>query len=76
MLATDISALMPEIMLAVYAMAALMWGVYFGKDDLAKTILWTTIAVFVVLAFYLGYSHNGAATAFDGTFINDRFHHC
>ena len=73
MLATDLSALMPEIMLAVYAMAALLWGVYFGKDDLAKTILWTTIAVLAALALYVGYSHNGAATAFDGTFINDRF---
>ena len=73
MLATDISALMPEIMLAVYAAAALMWGVYFGKDDQAKSILWTTIIVLAGLAFFIGYSHNGAATAFDGTFVNDRF---
>ena len=73
MISADISAIWPELILALYAMAALMWGVYFGKDALARTILWVTIAIFVLLGFWIGYQHEGPLQAFGGMFNNDGF---
>jgi len=74
MLSTDIAALVPEILLAVYAMAALMWGVYMGKDGQARLILLTTVAVLAMMGMFIGYSHDGAPEqAFGGMFINDGF---
>ena len=74
MLATDLSAVIPELLLAVYAMAALMWGVYMGKDTQARLVLVTTVAVMFVLALYVGYSHGTAPdAAFSGMFVNDTF---
>ncbi len=73
MISADISAVLPELLLAVYAMAALLWGVYFGKDNLARPILWTTVAVFALLGFWIGYQHEGPSSAFGGMFTNDGF---
>lgn len=73
MLSADLSILLPEIILAVFAMAALMWGVYMGKDDQARPILWGSVAVLVALALFVGFQPEGARIAFDGMFINDGF---
>ena len=43
MTSADISAVLPEIILAVYAMAALMFGVYTTKDKAAPLIVWVTV---------------------------------
>jgi NADH-quinone oxidoreductase subunit N len=37
MTSADISAVLPEILLAVYAMAALMFGVYTTKDKARRS---------------------------------------
>ncbi|MEM1432173.1 MAG: NADH-quinone oxidoreductase subunit NuoN [Pseudomonadota bacterium] len=69
----DIAILLPEIFLAVYAMAALLFAVYTTKDGLAPLLIWITAAVFVSTAAWLGLSPAGARTAFDGMFIDDGF---
>ncbi|MDE3120287.1 MAG: NADH-quinone oxidoreductase subunit NuoN [Paracoccaceae bacterium] len=68
----DFSTVLPEVLVAVYAMAALLFGVYTGKDKAAGTILWATAAVFVAIAVWLG-TMTGTHTAFSGMFINDAF---
>jgi len=73
MLSADLSTVLPELILAIYAMAALMWGVYLGKDNQARTILWTSVAVLIALAFFVGFQEEGTRTAFDGMFTNDGF---
>jgi len=73
MLSADLVTVLPELILAVYAMAALMWGVYLGKDNQARTILWASVALLVALAFYVGFQEEGTRTAFEGMFINDGF---
>ncbi len=72
MLSADIQTVLPEILLAVYAMAALLFGVYTGKDKMAPMILWATAAVFVALALLI-MGGSGANAAFDGAFIDDEF---
>ena len=54
MTSLDFSTILPEVVLAAYALAALMAGAYLGKDRLASTLLWTTVAAFLVVAAMVG----------------------
>ena len=73
MVSADLSVVLPELVMAIFAMAALMWGVYLGKDSQARTILWASVALLAILGFWIGYSPEGTSTAFGGMFINDGF---
>ncbi len=73
MTASDISILLPEIVIAVYAMAALLFAVYTGKDKLAPTLVWGTAAVFVLCAAWIGLGGGGSNPAFGGSFMDDAF---
>jgi NADH-quinone oxidoreductase subunit N len=68
----DFSTALPEVLISVYAMAALMFGVYTSKDKVAGLITWATAAVFVAVAIWIG-TMTGNRTAFDGLFIDDTF---
>ena len=69
----DFSTVLPEVVLAVYAMAALMFGVYTTKDKVAPLISWATAGLFLALALWIGAGGEGERTAFHGMFIDDPF---
>lgn len=69
----DLITTLPEILLAVFAMAALMAGAYGGQDRLARPILWATVAVFLLLAVMIGTLGGAARAAFFGSYIDDSF---
>ncbi|MFT4700575.1 MAG: NADH-quinone oxidoreductase subunit N, partial [Yoonia sp.] len=69
----DLSIALPEILLAVYAMAALLIAVYTTKDRLASLLTWTTSGVFVLLAVWMMLSASETQEAFGGMFIDDGF---
>lgn len=73
MLNADISIVAPEIVLAVFAMAALLFGVYTSKDKVAPLILWATAAVMAAIGIWIALSPAGAHTAFNGAFVDDSF---
>ena len=74
MLSNDISVILPELLLAVYAMAALMFGVWSKKQDAASNlVLSATALVFVALGFWIAMAPAGTSTAFNEGFINDGF---
>ncbi len=73
MISTDINTALPEIILAVYAMAALMLAVYGGKDRLSGFIFWATAGVMVILGLMMAFAPAGTTSAFNGSFINDEF---
>ncbi|MEE9455064.1 MAG: NADH-quinone oxidoreductase subunit NuoN [Paracoccaceae bacterium] len=74
MLSNDISVFLPELLLALYAMAALMLGVFSkNQDGVSNLILWTTAMVFVLFGLWIGLSPEGVSTAFNEGFINDGF---
>ncbi|KPD12539.1 NADH-quinone oxidoreductase subunit NuoN [Phaeobacter sp. 11ANDIMAR09] len=73
MIQADLSVILPEIILALYAMAALLGAVYTGKDKLASTLVWSTSGLMVALAVWIGTSGSGANTAFGGMFVDDGF---
>jgi NADH-quinone oxidoreductase subunit N len=69
----DLITALPEILLAVFAMAALMAGAWGGQDRLARPILWATVAAFLLLAVMIGTLGGAARAAFFGSFIDDSF---
>lgn len=73
MISADISTVLPEIVLAVYAMIALIFAVYTGKDKTAGLLVWLTAAVFVILGFWIGTTGGGSRMAFGGAFVDDAF---
>ena len=73
MIGSDVQTVAPELILAVFSMAALMWGVYMGKDSQARTILWAAAVVMFGLGLWIGYQPQGTSTAFGLSFINDGF---
>ncbi|MCY3877712.1 MAG: NADH-quinone oxidoreductase subunit NuoN [Rhodobacteraceae bacterium] len=73
MIARDIATLLPELILAGYAMAALLWGVFAGRFRAAPVLIWMTALVFAGLAAWIGFSPEGTRTAFGGAFTDDAF---
>lgn len=73
MLSSDLTIILPEIILAVYAMLALLGAVYTTKDGLASTLVWTTSALFLAIAIWIGLNGAGTHVAFNGLFIDDGF---
>jgi NADH-quinone oxidoreductase subunit N len=69
----DLNTVLPEIVLALYAMGALMVGVYTTKDRLAAPLVWATAGLFVALSLWIGLAGQGERTAFGGMFIDDPF---
>lgn len=73
MLSQDLNTILPEIILALFAMGALLGAVYTVKDKAATLLVWLTAGLFVVVAFWIGTTGDGATPAFSGMFIDDAF---
>lgn len=73
MIGQDISAVLPELSLAIYAMVALLYGVYTSKDGAAPFLCWVTATLFVAMAAWIGLGGEGTQVAFNGMFIEDGF---
>ena len=66
MISADLTIVLPEILLSIYAMVALVAAVYTGKDALAGLLTWVTALVFVGLAVWIGMGEGTAQAAFNG----------
>ncbi|MFV0409144.1 MAG: NADH-quinone oxidoreductase subunit NuoN [Paracoccus sp. (in: a-proteobacteria)] len=73
MTSLDFTIIMPEILLAAYALLALLAGAYFGKDAIARPLLWATVGVFLALALFIGLGGAPEGSAFFGMFTSDEF---
>ena len=73
MISADISTVLPEIVLAIYAMAALLFAVYTSKDALGGPLLWLTSLVFAGIAVWISLSGGDTRMAFNGMFVDDGF---
>ncbi|WP_435258735.1 NADH-quinone oxidoreductase subunit NuoN [Thioclava sp. FR2] len=69
----DFNTVLPELVLAIYAMAALMFGVYTSKDKVAPMLVWATSGLFLALALFIGFGGTGERAAFGGMFVDDPF---
>ena len=68
----DLGIALPEILLALYAMAALIGGVFTTKDQVAGLLTWLTGGVMLLLALWIG-TGDGTHVAFGGSFVDDGF---
>jgi NADH-quinone oxidoreductase subunit N len=73
MISNDLSVVAPEIALAVYAMAALMWGVFARPGEADRTILYVTAGVLAVVGLWVAAGSAGTRFAFHGSFVDDGF---
>ncbi|MCP4817571.1 MAG: NADH-quinone oxidoreductase subunit N, partial [Shimia sp.] len=73
MIQADLNIILPEILLSVYAMVALVAAVYTSKDKLAPMLTWLTAGVFLLLAAWIGMGGEGTNVAFNGMFVDDAF---
>ena len=72
-MSADLSIILPEILLSLFAIFALLGAVYTAKDGAASLLVWLTSAVMVALAGWIGLTGNGTNIAFDGMFVDDGF---
>ena len=73
MIGPDLAILIPEIILALFAMGGLLMAVYTTKDGMAPALTWATALVMVIIAFYIGVTGQGTREAFGGMFVDDAF---
>jgi len=73
MIQSDLTVILPEIVLAVFAMLALVVAVYTGKDRAAPFMVWATAGLFAVLAAWIATNGGGSRIAFNGMFVDDGF---
>ncbi|MDG1736816.1 MAG: NADH-quinone oxidoreductase subunit NuoN [Paracoccaceae bacterium] len=73
MLQADLNIILPEIILSVFAMLALVGAVYTSKDKMAPMLMWITASLFVVLAAWIGMNGSGDNAAFGGMYSDDAF---
>ncbi len=73
MIQADLTIILPEIVLALYAMAALIGAVYTTKDGLAPALVWATAGLMALLAIWIATNGDGTNVAFNGMFVDDGF---
>ncbi|MEW9919175.1 NADH-quinone oxidoreductase subunit NuoN [Marimonas sp. MJW-29] len=73
MISADLNVILPEIVLAVFAMLGLMAAVYTTKDKIGGMLVWATGILFVLLALWIMMTGEGTQVAFNGMFIEDSF---
>ncbi len=73
MTGSDFHIVLPEVILALYAMGALLFAVYTGKDALTGALTWATAGIFVAVALWIGVAGAGDNAAFGGLFVDDAY---
>ncbi len=73
MLKSSLLILAPEITLAIFSMAALMFGTFYKKEKVPVTILLITCIVFLLVSLGVLTLQPSTISAFDNAFIFDDF---
>ena len=69
----DFATVLPEIILAVGAMALLMFGAYGGEDRRASLVLWISSGLMIVIGLWIITNGHGTHVAFGGSFSDDGY---
>jgi NADH-quinone oxidoreductase subunit N len=73
MFSQNLSVVAPELLLAIYAMGALMWGVFTKPGEADRMILYTTAGVLAVAGLWIAAGGGGTRVAFFDSFVDDGF---
>ncbi|MEM7179117.1 MAG: NADH-quinone oxidoreductase subunit NuoN [Pseudomonadota bacterium] len=72
-MSADYAIVLPEIIMAVGAMALLMYGVYGGGDSTKRSVTWASAGLMVLVGLLILTGSGGEHRAFDGAFIADAY---
>ena len=73
MTSADLTIILPEITLSIYAMVMLLVAVYTTKDALASLLVWITAGLMIVLGAWMVVHGRGTHSAFNGMLVEDAF---
>jgi len=73
MFGSDIAILLPEIVLAVFAMLGLLAAVYTSGDGKAPLLVWLSAGLLALIGLYIAFTGVGVEQAFGGMVVNDGF---
>lgn len=66
MTAIDFSTILPELLLAVFAMGALLAGAWLGKDSISTPILWASVVALLIGGCMSDWPTGPTASPFSG----------
>ncbi|KAA2316163.1 NADH-quinone oxidoreductase subunit NuoN [Pseudooceanicola sediminis] len=72
MLQADLNVILPEIILACFAMLSLVGAVYTSKDKSAGLLVWVTAIIYVIIGLFIA-TRTTPETAFHGMYNADGF---
>ena len=72
-MSADLALILPEILLALAAMALLMLGAYGGGERQSAAIHWLSVAAMAGLGLWIAFAGSGSGTAFGGSFVDDAY---
>ncbi|MCY4540861.1 MAG: NADH-quinone oxidoreductase subunit NuoN [Rhodobacteraceae bacterium] len=67
----DLTVVLPELVLAVFGMSALIWAVFSTGGRRGAALIWLTSAVFVGMAAWIAFATTGEKMAFSNSFVDD-----
>ena len=73
MIQADLNTILPEVILAVFAMLGLLGAVYTSKDRAGPLLVWLTAAIMVALAVWIGVAGDAMRISFNGLYVDDAF---
>ena len=73
MFGQDLSVVAPELVLVLFGMGALMWGVFTKPGEADRLILYVSAGVLVLVGLWVAASGETARLAFGGSFVDDGF---
>ena len=73
MILEDFQTAFPEFALSIFALLALLVGVYGGKDKAASAILWASALALAAAGVLVAFDGPSTDLAFGGMFVDDRF---
>lgn len=72
-MSADFAIITPEIILAVAAMALLMFGAYGGEDRRAVLVLYISAGLMALVGLWIAFNGTGQNEAFAGSFVDDGY---
>jgi NADH-quinone oxidoreductase subunit N len=73
MIQNDLNLILPEILLSIFAMLALIFGVYRGQDKKTATLTLATAGLMLIVGMWMIFGGSSSEAAFNNMFISDAF---
>ena len=73
MIQNDLNLILPEILLSIFAMLALLFGVYRDQDKKTASLTLATAGLMLIVGMWMILGGSSSEAAFNNMFISDAF---